>query len=61
MLYYSAFSSDIFVEHLSQINFPLYSTKFFEFPQNTQFGSYFFSTIFEPSTYISIGSLVQLV
>ena len=47
---------DNFSKHLSQTNLPLYSDSFLEFPQKIQFGSNFFNTIFEPSTYISIGS-----
>ena len=37
-------------------NLSLKEIKFFELPQNMQFGSYFFRIIDEPSTYISKGS-----
>ena len=56
MIYYSSLISDNFSKHLSQTNFPLYSTNFFELPQNIQFDSNFFNIMLEPSTYISIGS-----
>ena len=55
-IYSASFISDIFSKHLSQTNFPLYSTNFFELPQNIQFDSNFFNIMLEPSTYISIGS-----
>ena len=49
-----------FLAHLLQTNLSLYSTKFFVLPQKTQFGSYFFKTIVDPSTNISTGSFTLI-
>ena len=66
MIYFFPFPSSFslklanFLAHLLQTNLSLYSTKFFVLPQNTQFGSYFLSTILDPSTKISTGSFTLI-